>query len=55
MEKEYEFCLRCHRKLKNEAARKIGYGPVCFEKVKMDESAKRLFNTPSRTDNKCVV
>lgn len=32
--KEYEFCLRCHRKLKNEEAKKIGYGKICYEKSK---------------------
>ena len=32
--KEYKYCLRCGRKLKNENARKIGYGPVCEKKSK---------------------
>lgn len=38
MEKLYDRCLRCGRKLKNEEARKIGYGKVCLEKTKYNES-----------------
>ena len=30
--KEYDRCLRCGRKLKDEKYRKIGFGPVCMEK-----------------------
>ena len=39
--KEYEFCKRCGRKLRNPDARKLGYGAVCFKK--MQSSGKRLF------------
>lgn len=47
MEKEYEFCLRCNRKLKKEDARKIGYGPVCFEKMRVEQDNQhRLFDMP---------
>lgn len=41
--KEYSRCLRCGRKLKNEEARKIGYGKICLKKVKKDKKIKRLF------------
>lgn len=41
--KEYAFCLRCGRKLKNVEARKIGYGIVCLKKVDIDHDRKRLF------------
>lgn len=33
MDKEYDFCLRCGRKLKNAENRKRGYGVVCFKKA----------------------
>lgn len=33
MNKEYDFCLRCGRKLKNAENRKRGYGVVCFKKA----------------------
>lgn len=32
--KEYEYCLRCGRKLKSEESRIIGYGKICLEKAK---------------------
>lgn len=40
--KEYEFCLRCGRKLKNSDARVKGYGAVCERKLK-HEAQKKLF------------
>lgn len=42
MKKEYEYCLRCGRKLKNKEARIIGYGTVCERKMKV-KHRKRLF------------
>ena len=33
MEKDFDRCLRCNRKLKNKEARKIGYGKTCFNKL----------------------
>lgn len=42
MEKEYEFCLRCGRKLKNPEARYIGYGSICLKKAK-NGGKSRLF------------
>lgn len=41
-QKEHEYCIRCGRKLKNQNARLIGYGPVCEKKLKT-EHKKRLF------------
>jgi len=40
--KEYEFCLRCGRKLKNPEARLKGYGIICEKKLKQNKKA-RLF------------
>ena len=33
MEKLYDRCLRCNRKLKTDEARKLGYGKICFSKI----------------------
>lgn len=41
--KEYDFCLRCHRKLRTEEARKIGYGKICYEKSKTEKPRPTLF------------
>lgn len=41
--KEYQYCLRCGRKLKNEEARLLGMGKVCAEKSKHD-TRRRLFD-----------
>lgn len=38
--KEYDRCLRCGRKLKDPEYRSIGYGPVCYEKVKKVKRTK---------------
>lgn len=35
MDKEYQFCLRCGRKLKNPEARKLGMGKVCERKTEV--------------------
>jgi len=40
--KEYTYCLRCGRKLKNEEAKKIGYGVVCYKKIQTSKKI-RLF------------
>lgn len=42
-EKEYQYCLRCGRKLKNPEARKKGFGIIC-EKKMISNKTKRLFN-----------
>ena len=41
--KEYDFCKRCGRRLKNPDARKLGYGTVCFKK--MQSGGKKLFSS----------
>ncbi len=33
-QKEYQYCLRCGRRLKNAEARIKGYGIVCEKKMK---------------------
>ena len=43
-EKEYQYCLRCNRKLKNPEYRKIGMGKICQEKSKQ-EKLKPLFRS----------
>lgn len=42
VKKEYEYCLRCGRKLKKPEARQRGYGKICEQKMKT-ESSKKLF------------
>ncbi len=42
MEKEYEYCLRCGRKLKKPEARQKGYGAICEKKIKT-ELIRKLF------------
>ena len=41
-QKEYEYCLRCGRKLRSEETRKRGYGIICFKKMKVNQR-NRLF------------
>jgi hypothetical protein len=43
MDKEYNYCLRCGRKLKNPKARQAGYGDVCLVKIQQ-LSKTPLFN-----------
>jgi hypothetical protein len=42
--KEYAYCLRCGRKLKNEQAKKIGYGAICLKKLQTKKHYMKLFN-----------
>ena len=44
MDKEYNYCLRCGRKLKNPKARQAGYGDICLAKIQQ-LSKTPLFNT----------
>lgn len=46
-DKEYEYCLRCGRRLKKDKARKLGYGPACFKKVNKQHRYK-LFTLDSK-------
>lgn len=43
MEKEYKYCLRCGRVLKNPVTRKLGYGPICHKKMLAGSCIKKLF------------
>ena len=42
-QKEYEYCLRCGRKLKSQESRIVGYGAVCLKKSRENAHNKRLF------------
>ena len=39
---DYDYCLRCHRKLKNPEYRLRGMGKICWEKSHLEQSM-RLF------------
>ena len=49
--KEYEYCLRCGRKLKSDKTRKQGYGDICFKKMKTNQR-NRLFTL---SHNSCII
>ena len=40
--KLYLRCLRCGKKLKKQEYKEIGYGPICYEKVK-NKKERKLF------------
>ena len=40
---EHDRCLRCGRKLKNPDARLLGYGTICYNKIRTDSTKKALF------------
>ena len=44
MEKLYDRCLRCNRKLKTEEARKLGYGKICYQKLGKGYKVIRLLD-----------
>lgn len=46
IDKEYEYCLRCGRKLKSDKTRKQGYGIICYKKIKVKQK-NRLFTLPN--------
>lgn len=37
----YEYCLRCGRKLKSEKAKQLGYGPHCYKKMIISRMGKK--------------
>ena len=41
--KKYDYCLRCHRKLKNDDARSLGYGKICYQKANSVSNKNKLF------------
>lgn len=44
-QKEHEYCMRCGRKLKNQNARILGYGSVCYKKVQSESDISRQLFT----------
>lgn len=48
--KEFNYCLRCGRKLKNPKARQIGYGDICLAKIQ-HSSKTPLFKTEGREED----
>lgn len=52
MDKEYNYCLRCGRKLKNPKARQAGYGDVCLAKIQQ-LSKTPLFNIKEERSEQC--
>lgn len=51
MDKEYNYCLRCGRKLKNPKARQAGYGDICLAKIQQ-LSRTPLFNNEERREQR---
>lgn len=41
--KYHKNCLRCGRKLKSDEARIRGYGLVCWKKMQIDKTRRKLF------------
>ncbi len=37
---EFQFCLRCGRKLKSVEAKQLGMGKICYAKVKNNQQMK---------------
>jgi len=52
MDKEYEFCLRCGRKLKSPETRLKGYGTVCEKKMRTVGKI-RLFEPLKKIEKRC--
>lgn len=48
--KEYKYCLRCGRRLKNPIFQQRGYGEICWQKIKR-RKVKPLFNLHIHKDN----
>ena len=39
---EYNYCLRCGRRLKNPEYKKLGYGKICYEKSKVEIEERKV-------------
>lgn len=50
--KIYETCIRCGRKLTNQASKELGFGKVCWEKWQTENILKPLFATKERNSEK---
>lgn len=48
--KEFNYCLRCGRKLKNPKTRQIGYGDICLAKIQ-HSSKTPLFKIEGREED----
>lgn len=51
MKREFNYCLRCHRKLKDVDARIRGYGKVCWEKRSENKNNLSPLFTNNRADD----
>ena len=51
-QKEYEYCLRCGRKLRSQESRTVGYGNICLRKSRENPYYKRLFPVFTKDDKK---
>lgn len=40
-EKVYKYCKRCNRRLRSPQAKLLGYGPVCYKKIKTKNALQR--------------
>lgn len=45
---EYEFCIRCGKRLKEPEYRILGLGPVCYEKMLEERKKLKLFKLKER-------
>lgn len=48
---ENKYCKRCHRQLKDEQSKQLGFGPVCYQK-QIKKKVNYLFNME---DNKMNI
>lgn len=48
---EYQFCIRCGRRLKTQEARERGMGKVCASKYAEKEERNKLFRI--KEEDKC--
>ena len=49
---KYVYCLRCHRRLKSEESKELGYGKTCIKKMAETRIIyKPLFDIQNRHEN----
>lgn len=44
----FNICKRCHRKLKDEQSKKLGFGPICYQKY-IQKSKNYLFDMEEKS------
>ena len=44
-QRQYKYCLRCHRLLKSEESKAKGMGKTCWEKYLKEKQGKPLFKS----------